>query len=149
MGKSVNNIENLYIIILYINRECNFPLLFLQPRTRGINPHGKTFKLLLMTKADVPISTGDIPSMTPPRNGTIAQPSMSPPLPIWTRLNARKRPALLNVCQDSFLLDIDEQNASTQRPWELTDGRKRSEPAVAVTSLSLKLMPLMSQPHVL
>merc|ERR1712176_1699123 len=120
MGKSVNNIENLYIIILYINRERNFPLPFLQPRTRGINPHGKTSKLLLMTKADVPISTGDIPSMTPPRNGTIVQPSMSPPLPIWTR-----------------------SNASTQRPWELTDGKKRSEPAVDVTSLSQKLMPLM------
>merc|ERR1712157_334079 len=50
---------------------------------------------------------------------------------------------------DSFLLDIDEQNASTQRPWELTDGKKRSEPAVDVTSLSPKLMPLMSQPHAL
>ena len=52
-NKSVNNIENFYIIILYINREWNFPLPFLQPRTRGTNPHGKTSKLLLMTKADV------------------------------------------------------------------------------------------------
>ena len=52
-NKSVNNIENLYIIILYINREWNFPLPFLPLLPLGINPHGKTSKLLLMTKADV------------------------------------------------------------------------------------------------
>merc|ERR1712176_840884 len=148
MGKSVNNIENLYIIILYINRERNFPLLFSQPRTRGINPHGKTFKLLLMTKADVPISTGDIPSMTPPRNGTIAQPSMSPPLPIWTRLNARKRPAF------EMSARIPSSWTSTSKMQVLKDlGNLPMEKEIGTCRgcdvTEPKLMPLMSQPHVL
>merc|ERR1711976_962436 len=47
------------------------------------------------------------------------------------------------------LLDSDVRSASTQKPSELTDGRKRSEPAVAVTSLSHKLILLTLPPHAL
>merc|ERR1712241_1542284 len=101
--------------------------------------------LLLMTKADVLTSTGDIPSMTPPRNGTIAQPSIRPLLPTWTRSNAKNPLAHSNA----FHLDTDVRSASTQKPSELTDGRKRSEPAVAVTSLSHKLLLLTLPPHAL
>merc|ERR1712136_666134 len=57
--------------------------------------------------------------------------------------------AHLNAFQDSFLLDTDVRSASTQKPSELTDGRKRSEPAVAVTSLSHKLILLTLPPHAL
>jgi len=56
---------------------------------------------------------------------------------------------LLKMFKSYFYTKCFCKIKSEERPWELTDGRKRSEPAVAVTSLSHKLILLTLPPHAL